>query len=75
MLSAFFLGCFKHQLTFFVHDAGHVGVTGSYFWDRILAIGVADFMGGLSVGWWCDVSCSGGLGTVLTFLAESQRAS
>jgi delta8-fatty-acid desaturase len=55
LLSAFFLGCFKHQLTFFVHDAGHVGVTGSYFWDRILAIGVADFMGGMSVGWWCDV--------------------
>jgi len=53
-LSAIFLGFFKHQLTFLAHDAGHVGVMGNYFWDRVLGIFIADFLGGLSIGWWCD---------------------
>jgi len=52
--SAVFLGFFKHQLTFLAHDAGHAGVIGNYFWDRVLGIMIADFLGGLSVGWWCD---------------------
>jgi len=56
--SAVFLGIFKHQLTFLAHDAGHMGVIGSYFWDRVLGVLIADFLGGLSIGWWCDVSVS-----------------
>ncbi|KAH8120187.1 delta 8-sphingoloid desaturase protein [Phellopilus nigrolimitatus] len=50
--SAVFLGFFWHQLTFFVHDLGHMGVTHDWVWDRIISIFLADFLGGLSVGWW-----------------------
>ncbi|KAI0788497.1 fatty acid/sphingolipid desaturase, partial [Abortiporus biennis] len=52
--SAFFLGLLWHQLTFFVHDLGHVGVTHNWHIDRMIAIFLADFVGGLSVGWWVD---------------------
>lgn len=55
--SAFFLGLFWHQLTFTVHDLGHMGVTHDWTTDRIISILIADFLGGLSVGWWVDVSC------------------
>lgn len=54
--SAFFLGLFWHQLTFTVHDLGHMGVTHNWTVDRLIATCIADFMGGLSVGWWVDVS-------------------
>ncbi|GAA93710.1 uncharacterized protein L969DRAFT_223533 [Mixia osmundae IAM 14324] len=54
LLSAFSLGLFWHQVTFVVHDAGHMEITGSHRWDRLLGICIADFIGGLSVGWWCD---------------------
>ncbi len=54
--SAFFLGLFWHQLTFTVHDLGHLGVTHVWTIDRLVAIFLADFLGGLSVGWWVDVS-------------------
>ena len=54
--SAFFLGIFWHQLAFFAHDLGHMGVTHSWTWDRIISIFIADFCGGLSIGWWVDVS-------------------
>lgn len=56
LTSAFFLGLFWHQMTFTVHDLGHLGVTHIWAVDRLLAIIIADFMGGLSVGWWVDVS-------------------
>ena len=38
------------------HDAGHTGVTGDWWWDRVIGMIVADWIGGLSLGWWCDVS-------------------
>ena len=53
--SAISLGLCWQQLTFFAHDLGHVGVTHNWVWDRIIAIFVADFVGGLSIGWWVNV--------------------
>ncbi|KAJ8462210.1 hypothetical protein ONZ45_g18020 [Pleurotus djamor] len=50
--SAFFLGLLWHQLTFVVHDLGHNGVTHKWAIDRSIAIFLADFLGGLSAGWW-----------------------
>lgn len=54
--SAVFLGAFWHQLTFTAHDLGHNGVTHDWTMDRLLGIFVADFLGGISIGWWVDVS-------------------
>lgn len=51
-LSAFFLGCFWHQLTFTAHDAGHLAITHDYQTDTVIGIVFADFLGGLSLGWW-----------------------
>ncbi|KAH9837185.1 fatty acid desaturase-domain-containing protein [Rhodofomes roseus] len=52
--SAICLGLFWQQLTFFAHDLGHVGVTHNWVYDRLIAIFVADFLGGLSIGWWVN---------------------
>ncbi|KAG6331991.1 hypothetical protein ID866_7094 [Astraeus odoratus] len=52
--SAIFLGLLWHQLVFTVHDLGHMGVTHNWTIDRLIAIILADFIGGLSVGWWVD---------------------
>ncbi|KAL4926849.1 fatty acid desaturase [Aspergillus undulatus] len=52
MLSAFFLGCFWHQLVFTAHDAGHIGITHHYHVDSIIGMIIADYLGGLSLGWW-----------------------
>ncbi|KAI0361509.1 fatty acid/sphingolipid desaturase [Trametes cingulata] len=54
MTSALFLGLFWQQLTFFAHDLGHVGVTHDWVRDRLISIFVADFLGGLSIGWWVN---------------------
>ncbi|KAG0660129.1 hypothetical protein C6P46_004759 [Rhodotorula mucilaginosa] len=54
ILAAVCLGAFYHQVTFVVHDAGHTALTGSWLIDRLWGIGLGDFMGGLSVGWWAD---------------------
>ncbi|KAK1753494.1 hypothetical protein QBC47DRAFT_415281 [Echria macrotheca] len=50
--SAFFLGCFWHQLVFTAHDAGHMGITHDFHTDTVIGIVIADFLGGLSIGWW-----------------------
>ncbi|KAJ5885219.1 hypothetical protein N7495_009729 [Penicillium taxi] len=50
--SAFFLGIFWHQLVFCAHDAGHMAITGNFQFDSIIGILIADWMGGLSLGWW-----------------------
>lgn len=50
--SAFFLGCFWHQLVFTAHDAGHMGITHDFHVDTVIGIIIADFLGGLSLGWW-----------------------
>ncbi|KAM0348318.1 hypothetical protein ACHAPU_004286 [Fusarium lateritium] len=51
-LSAFLLGFLWHQLSFTVHDAGHMGITHKYLIDSCIGALIADFMGGLSIGWW-----------------------
>ncbi|KAL1984666.1 hypothetical protein VTN96DRAFT_8792 [Rasamsonia emersonii] len=50
--SAFFLGCFWHQLVFTAHDAGHMGITHHFHIDTVIGIIIADYLGGLSLGWW-----------------------
>jgi delta8-fatty-acid desaturase len=50
--SGLFLGCLWHQLVFTVHDAGHMGITHNFTVDTTIGIIIADFIGGLSVGWW-----------------------
>ena len=52
ILSATCLGLFWHQLTFTAHDAGHMGITHNFHVDTLIGIFVADFIGGLSIGWW-----------------------
>lgn len=54
LASSFFLGLFWHQLTFSAHDSGHDGITHVHAIDRTIGIVIADFIGGLSLGWWCD---------------------
>jgi sphingolipid 8-(E)-desaturase len=51
-LSALCLGFFWHQLVFTAHDAGHMGITHSFHIDTCIGIFIADFLGGLSIGWW-----------------------
>ncbi|GBC04765.1 hypothetical protein RclHR1_05860003 [Rhizophagus clarus] len=51
-LSAFCLGLFWHQLAFTAHDSGHSGITHNLLVDNLIGIFIADFMGGLSIGWW-----------------------
>lgn len=53
--SAVFLGLFWHQLVFSAHDLGHMGVTHNWTADRVIATIIADFIGGLSIGWWVHV--------------------
>lgn len=50
--SAFFLGCLWHQLVFTAHDAGHMGITHSFHVDTTIGMIIADWIGGLSLGWW-----------------------
>ncbi|KAE8145626.1 fatty acid desaturase-domain-containing protein [Aspergillus avenaceus] len=50
--SGFFLGCFWHQLVFSAHDAGHMGITHHFHVDSVIGIIIADYLGGLSLGWW-----------------------
>ena len=50
--SGMFLGCLWHQLVFTVHDAGHMGITHNFTTDTLIGITIADFIGGLSLGWW-----------------------
>lgn len=50
--SATFLGLFWHQLVFTAHDAGHMGITHDFTIDTVIGIVIADFLGGLSLGWW-----------------------
>ena len=78
-LSAVFLGALWHQLVFTCHDLGHVGVTHSWLKDRLTAIFLADFIGGVSIGWWVHVCpfwrISNWLSTHLLDSLESQRPS
>jgi delta8-fatty-acid desaturase len=51
-ISAFLLGIFWQQLVFIAHDAGHISITHNYQIDNIIGIIIADWIGGLSLGWW-----------------------
>jgi len=53
--SSFFLGLFWHQIVFSAHDLGHMGVTHNWTIDRIISIVIADWITGLSIGWWVQV--------------------
>ncbi|KAK5662042.1 hypothetical protein OQA88_10155 [Cercophora sp. LCS_1] len=50
--SAICMGMFWHLLSFSAHDAGHIGITHDYHTDSVLGILIADFIGGMSIGWW-----------------------
>ncbi|EKV19313.1 Fatty acid desaturase, putative [Penicillium digitatum] len=50
--SAIFLGCFWHQLVFTAHDAGHMAITHNFHVDTLIGMFIADYLGGLSLGWW-----------------------
>lgn len=52
IMSAVFMACFWHQLVFTAHDAGHNEITGRVEIDHLIGVLIADFIGGLSIGWW-----------------------
>ncbi|ETN45422.1 uncharacterized protein HMPREF1541_09253 [Cyphellophora europaea CBS 101466] len=51
-IAGIFLGLFWHQLVFTAHDAGHMGITHNFHLDTSIGIFIANFCGGLSIGWW-----------------------
>ncbi|OAA72956.1 Fatty acid/sphingolipid desaturase [Akanthomyces lecanii RCEF 1005] len=51
-LSSICLGFLWHLLAFSVHDAGHISITHDFHTDTCIGIFIANFLGGLSVGWW-----------------------
>ena len=51
-LSVLSLGLFWHRLAFPAHDAGHMGITHGFHTDTCIGIFIADFLGGLPIGWW-----------------------
>lgn len=51
-ISAVCLGFAWQQGTFIAHDAGHISISHNYQIDNIFGMLVADFFGGLSLGWW-----------------------
>lgn len=51
-LSALCMGLAWHQITFIVHDGAHLAITHNYYIDSIFSVLLADYVGGLSAGWW-----------------------
>ncbi|EEQ38276.1 putative delta 8-(E)-sphingolipid desaturase [Clavispora lusitaniae] len=51
-ISAILMGLAWHQMTFIAHDAGHVSITHDYQIDNLFGMLIADWFGGLSLGWW-----------------------
>lgn len=51
-LSALFMAGAWHQMTFIAHDAGHVSISHNYQIDNLFGMIIADWFGGLSLGWW-----------------------
>ncbi|KAI8364751.1 delta-6 fatty acid desaturase [Radiomyces spectabilis] len=54
LASAVFMAAFWHQLMFTAHDAGHNEITGKVEIDHIIGVIIANFIGGMSIGWWKD---------------------
>lgn len=50
--SALCIGMAWHQMTFIAHDAGHVSLSHNYQVDNLFGMIIADWFGGLSLGWW-----------------------
>ncbi|KAJ3089602.1 hypothetical protein HDU96_003713 [Phlyctochytrium bullatum] len=50
--SALLCAMLWHQGAFVAHDAGHSGITHDAWTDTVFGISIANFMGGLSLGWW-----------------------
>lgn len=50
--SALVLAALWHQVAFMAHDAGHNGITHDSYKDTMIGIGLGNFLGGLSLGWW-----------------------
>ncbi|KAJ3107912.1 hypothetical protein HDU97_002844 [Phlyctochytrium planicorne] len=50
--SALLFGLLWHQGAFVAHDAGHTGITHDAWTDTVFGISIANFLGGLSLGWW-----------------------
>ncbi|KAJ3408024.1 hypothetical protein HDV05_005162 [Chytridiales sp. JEL 0842] len=50
--SALMAALLWHQGAFVAHDAGHSAITHDAHTDTLLGISLANFMGGLSLGWW-----------------------
>ena len=42
----------QHQIMFTAHDGGHLAITSYFAVDTLIAMFVADFCCGLSIGWW-----------------------
>lgn len=51
-ISAVLLGIFWQQLVFIAHDAAHISITHNFQVDSIISVIIADWLGGLSIGWW-----------------------
>lgn len=51
-LSAVFMAAAWQQMTFIAHDAGHISITHNYQIDNLFGMVIADWFGGLSLGWW-----------------------
>ncbi|RKP31791.1 fatty acid/sphingolipid desaturase [Metschnikowia bicuspidata] len=51
-LSALSMGMAWQQMTFIAHDAGHVSLSHNYQLDNVFGILIANWFGGLSLGWW-----------------------
>lgn len=54
LVSAICLALFWHQMVFAAHDAGHNAITGKAETDHFIGVTIANFVGGLSLGWWKD---------------------
>lgn len=50
--SAILMGMAWQQMTFIAHDAGHVSISHNYQIDNVFGMIIADWFGGLSLGWW-----------------------
>ncbi|KAJ3059067.1 hypothetical protein HDU99_006515, partial [Rhizoclosmatium hyalinum] len=50
--SAFLCATLWWQAAFVAHDAGHSGITHDAWTDMVMGICLANFFGGLSLGWW-----------------------
>lgn len=51
-ISGILMGLGWQQMTFIGHDAGHLSITHNFQIDTVFGMTIADWFGGLSLGWW-----------------------